>query len=170
MELQPLNYGLTESRIEKLAAIPAVPPSLPRAVNRNDSFVLLDGEWLFALDADDRGLSEGWHLGHDYQRTAHWPGTVEEHLAEAKEDAAQTSWQDTVVVWYEREFDLPPLADATADKSIFQLTFGACGYETRVWLNGMLLQTVEGEAIQLERVRPPAILRPHRCRECRSLS
>lgn len=147
MELQPLNYGLTESRIEKLPATPVASPPLPRAVNRNDSFVLLDGEWLFALDADDRGLNEGWHLGHDYQRTAHWPGTVEEHLAEAKEDAAQTSWQDTVVVWYEREFDLPPLADATADKSIFQLTFGACGYETRVWLNGTLLQTVEGEAI-----------------------
>ena len=30
---------------------------------------------------------------------------------------------------------------------MFQLTFGACGYETRVWLNGQLLTTIEGEAI-----------------------
>ncbi len=141
MELQPLNYSLTQSREE----IPSVlTPSLPRAVNRSDSFLLLDGEWQFALDADDRGLSDGWHLGHTYGRTANWPGTVEDHLAEAK-DASQTSWQDTVVVWYERNFTLPPFADGSADKSMFQLTFGACGYETRVWLNGMPLQTIEGE-------------------------
>ena len=142
MELQPLNHGLTQSREEK----PAVLPSLPRAVNRPDSFLLLDGEWQFALDADDRGISDGWHLGHNYQRTAQWPGTVEEHLAEAK-DASQTSWQDTVVVWYEREFSLPALSDLATDKSMFQLTFGACGYETRVWLNGMPLKTIEGEAM-----------------------
>ena len=142
MELQPLNHGLTQSREEK----PAVLPSLPRAVNRPDSFLLLDGEWQFALDADDRGISDGWHLGHNYQRTAQWPGTVEEHLAEAK-DASQTSWQDTVVVWYEREFSLPALSDLATDKSMFQLTFGACGYETRVWLNGIPLKTIEGEAM-----------------------
>ena len=141
MELQPLNYSLTQSREE----IPSVlTPSLPRAVNRSDSFLLLDGEWQFALDADDRGLSDGWHLGHTYGRTANWPGTVEDHLAEAK-DASQTSWQDTVVVWYERNFTLLPFADGSADKSMFQLTFGACGYETRVWLNGMPLRTIEGE-------------------------
>ena len=142
MELQSLNYSLTRSREEKPGAVSFA--SLPRAVNRTDSFLLLDGEWQFALDADDRGLSDGWHLGHNYGRMANWPGTVEDHLAEAK-DATQTSWQDTVVVWYEREFTLPILADATADKSMFQLTFGACGYETRVWLNGMPLRTIEGE-------------------------
>ena len=159
MDLQTLNHGLTQSREEKPAdrspaPSPATPPtqhqvaetpSLPRAVNRPDPFILLDGEWQFALDADDRGMSEGWHLGHDYQRTAHWPGTVEEHLAEAKDATQQTSWQDTVVVWYEREFTLPPLTGSTADKSVYQLTFGACGYETRVWLNGIPLQTIEGE-------------------------
>jgi beta-galactosidase/beta-glucuronidase len=30
---------------------------------------------------------------------------------------------------------------------MFQLTFGACGYETRVWLNGVPLRTIEGEEI-----------------------
>ena len=30
-----------------------------------------------------------------------------------------------------------------------QLTFGACGYETRVWLNATLLQTIEGEDVHL---------------------
>jgi hypothetical protein len=30
---------------------------------------------------------------------------------------------------------------------MYQLTFGACGYETRVWLNGIPLKTIEGEEI-----------------------
>jgi hypothetical protein len=30
---------------------------------------------------------------------------------------------------------------------MFQITFGACGYETRVWLNGILLRTIEGEEV-----------------------
>ncbi len=142
MELQSLNHGLTLSREEK----PAGASSLPRSVNRSDQFLLLNGEWQFALDASDHGLSEGWHLGHQYPEMASWPGTVEEHLAKAK-DESPTSWHDTVVVWYEREFTLPPLAESTADKSMFQLTFGACGYETRVWLNGIPLQTIEGETV-----------------------
>ena len=29
------------------------------------------------------------------------------------------------------------------------LTFGACGYETRVWLNGTLLDTIEGEDVHV---------------------
>jgi beta-galactosidase/beta-glucuronidase len=145
MELQTLNHGLTEFREEKSTATVPV-PSLPRAVSRSDSFFLLDGEWKFVHDIDDRGLSEGWHLGHHYERTASWPGTIETHLAEAK-DATQTSWQDTVVVWYEREFTMPAMAGLTADKSMFQLTFGACGYETRVWLNGIPLETIEGEVV-----------------------
>ena len=30
-----------------------------------------------------------------------------------------------------------------------QVTFGACGYETRVWLNGHALRTIEGEEVHL---------------------
>jgi len=30
---------------------------------------------------------------------------------------------------------------------MLQITFGACGYETRVWLNGKLLRTIEGEEV-----------------------
>ena len=32
---------------------------------------------------------------------------------------------------------------------VVQLTFGACGYETRVWLNGQPLATVEGEEVHV---------------------
>ena len=32
---------------------------------------------------------------------------------------------------------------------MLQLTFGACGYETIVWLNGQPLETIEGEPMQV---------------------
>lgn len=51
---------------------------LPRAVQRPaNAKYLLDGDWHFSLDPDDRGLTEKWYLGHPYTQTAQWPGTVE---------------------------------------------------------------------------------------------
>jgi beta-galactosidase/beta-glucuronidase len=51
-----------------------------------------------------------------------------------------------VIAWYEREFALPDAWIQMRDQ-IVQLTFGACGYETQVWLNGQSLQTIEGELV-----------------------
>ncbi len=145
--MQPLhpNHNLTESRPESIH--PQLVSSLPRAVLRPNSYVLLDGEWSFALDTDDQGLSEQWYLGHGYGRTAQWPGSVEDHLQQAHEHVQATPWHDKVVVWYEREFALPERDqnDTGVARSLFQLTFGACGYETQVWLNGQRLRTIEGE-------------------------
>ncbi|GEO05013.1 hydrolase [Adhaeribacter aerolatus] len=138
------NLALSESKEELIAPEEETNP-LPRAVLRTNSFLLLDGEWHFAYDAADRGLAEKWYLGHQYEHTASWPGSVEAHLAEAK-DHQQKAWQDDVVVWYEREFTLPE-PEEDAKQMMFQITFGACGYETRVWLNGNLLSTIEGQEI-----------------------
>lgn len=120
---------------------------LPRSIIRRNAYVLLDGEWRFDLDPEDKGLREGWHLGHRYTQTAQWPGSIEEHLASAR-DAAQhePTWGDEVVAWYEREFEVPARWIEATDR-LAQVTFGACGYETRVWLNGHLLKTVEGEEV-----------------------
>ncbi|MBD2767886.1 glycoside hydrolase family 2 [Hymenobacter sp. BT664] len=139
------NYSLSASRpAEHPAEEPENP--LPRAVLRMNNHVLLDGQWRFAHDAEDVGLREEWALGHAYEHTAHWPGSVEEHLAQARGEQGATAWQDQVVVWYEREFSLPEVAEPQV-RSLLQLTFGACGYETRVWLNGQLLRTIEGEDV-----------------------
>ena len=120
---------------------------LPRAVTRRNFFELLDGEWLFDLDLEDKGLEAGWHLGHEYSRTAVWPGSIEAHMASARELQQEAPrWQDTVVAWYEREFSLPDSARLPA-KCMYQITFGACGYETRVWLNGQPLSTIEGDQV-----------------------
>ncbi|HZG68367.1 MAG TPA: glycoside hydrolase family 2 TIM barrel-domain containing protein, partial [Herpetosiphonaceae bacterium] len=112
---------------------------LPRTIARTGETLLLDGMWDFELDLHNRGLEEHWEHGHVYAGQAHWPGSLESQIEEGRD----LPWEDEIVAWYERHFELPP---AWAGELV-QVTFGAVGYETRVWLNGALLPTVEGEFI-----------------------
>lgn len=122
---------------------------LPRSIARTTGHLLLDGEWSFAFDHDDRGLRERWWMGRTFTETARWPGTIEARMAQGHEAQAQpTTGQDEVVAWYERAFAVPP-AWLTDPACVAQLTFGACGYETRVWLNGHPLRTIEGEEVHV---------------------
>ena len=147
MDVTHPNYGLTESLEEAFATKESLNP-LPRAVLRPNSYVLLDGEWKFAIDLEDVGIKDGWYNGHAYPATAHWPGSIEEHMLAAKDaQSGASTWDEKVIAWYEREFPLPLKAEDGVPDSLFQLTFGACGYETQVWLNGILLNTIEGESI-----------------------
>ena len=144
MELLQPNYGLANSQQETLTD----ENPLPRAVLRQNSFVLLDGEWRFAVDREDKGLHDSWHLGHHYEYTASWPGSIEKHMEEAKLQEGTTAWQDKIVAWYEKEFTLPD--QLTPETHLmWQLTFGACGYETWVWVNGVLIKTIEGELVHM---------------------
>jgi beta-galactosidase/beta-glucuronidase len=138
------EFGLTRKG-EATALKPYLNP-LPRSVVRRNAFELLDGEWRFELDSENRGLTHRWYLGHDYSGTAHWPGTIEAQIAaghEVQQENPATGNGD-VVAWYEREFEVPDEWIAARESEV-QITFGACGYETRVWLNGVPLRTVEGE-------------------------
>src|SRR5215204_2864089 len=122
---------------------------VPRSILRRTAFELLDGEWRFELDAENRGLNERWHIRHDYTQNAHFPGSIESHLLAAQNvESAHSLYSDSdeIIAWYEREFTVPADWSVEADK-ITQLTFGACGYETRVWLNGIQLKTIEGEEV-----------------------
>jgi hypothetical protein len=125
------NFGLSESKPN--LTLEEFTNPLPRTVLRPNTYMLLDGEWQFGYDAEDCGLEENWQLGHTYEHTAQWPGNVEMHIAQAKGQQQAYGWQDEVVVWYEREFPRPEMA-AELQHTMFQITFGACGYETRVWL------------------------------------
>ena len=138
------NYGLSKSREDLHDDESLISNPIPRAVMRPNTAVLLDGAWRFAIDAEDRGMRDGWHLGHQYGDSADWPGSIEEHIAKAKGEVNQNTWQDKVVVWYERDFPLPE-REGGKSCDMLQLTFGACGYETRVWLNGLPLKTINGE-------------------------
>ena len=145
MNMKPVhtNYGSSRSKEESFEK-EVFSDNLPRAVIRPNEYILLDGEWKFEVDSQDLGMSESWFAEHKFSQTAHWPGSVEAHLANLKQELS--SWKDNIIVWYEREFDLPkPLNEEEPGNSILQLTFGACGYQTRVWLNGRLLSTIEGE-------------------------
>jgi len=106
MVLQHPNYSTSKSVEEALAEDNFINP-LPRAVIRSNSPVLLDGEWYFAIDAEDKGLQEGWYSGHKYDNIVNWPGTIEEHMAAANNQPLPAAWQDKVVAWYERQFPLP---------------------------------------------------------------
>jgi beta-galactosidase/beta-glucuronidase len=142
-QLHP-NYGLTRSKQEGSADEEFINP-LPRAVLRTNTVILLDGEWRFELDTYDRGIIDGWHLDHHYTDTTQWPGSIETQMAKTG-----NHWEDKVVAWYERDFPLPELVNGNGNPhSLLQLTFGACGYETRVWLNGILLCTIEGEEVHI---------------------
>ncbi|HUR10670.1 MAG TPA: glycoside hydrolase family 2 TIM barrel-domain containing protein [Flavitalea sp.] len=142
--VQQPNYGLAKSKEEKEDELMN---SLPRAVFRRNSHMLLDGEWNFAIDKDDKGIQEQWFIEHKFSDIASWPGSIESHMSRLKGAAQVKSWQDKVVAWYEREFSLPEETDN--GHSMWQLTFGACGYETQVWLNGIPLKTIEGEDVHV---------------------
>jgi beta-galactosidase/beta-glucuronidase len=145
MEATHPNYGLANTKEEGTNGSTYENP-LPRAVIRPNSYTLLDGEWKFAVDNEDKGLAETWYVQHDYKDTATWPGSIEDHMAAAKHILPEKkTWRDKVVAWYEREFPLPVKDDDP--RLMLQLTFGACGYETQVWLNGTLLKTIEGEEV-----------------------
>jgi beta-galactosidase/beta-glucuronidase len=146
------NLSSTHILEEQHPYAPPLENPLPRAVTRHNYFELLDGEWRFDLDLDDKGISEGWPLGHEYSKKATWPGSIEHHMAAAKAEQKEQQeqndrpWQDKVIAWYERDFKLPDRSKFP-ERSMFQITFGACGYETRVWLNGHPLSTIDGAAI-----------------------
>lgn len=148
MKKQPKNpdYQLTQDRQAAMAVRSYLNP-LPRSIMRSGEYELLDGEWRFELDLEDKGLREHWYLGHAYTQTAIWPRSVEEHLAAGQDYQQKTRpWHDKVVAWYERDFYIPEHWINTAT-NLVQVTFGACGYETRVWFNGHPLTTLEGEEV-----------------------
>jgi hypothetical protein len=146
METHHPNYSTSKSKEAWYSDDHFINP-LPRAVMRPNTPILLDGDWKFSLDNDDKGREESWFLGHHYNDTIHWPGSIEQHIAAARGLKDAHSWENKVVAWYEREFPMPQMENGGDEHSMLQLTFGACGYETQVWLNGNLLRTIEGEEI-----------------------
>ncbi|MEJ7661195.1 MAG: hypothetical protein WKG07_17090 [Hymenobacter sp.] len=125
---------------------------LPRAVLRPGHHFLLDGTWRFAIDLDDVGLTEDWEQGYDYRLEAHsGPARLRPTWPPPTPMARTASGKTKVVAWYEREFTLPEVAENN-NRTLFQLTFGACGYETRVWLNGQPAAHHRGRGRALRRV------------------
>ena len=60
------NYDFQLDQNDAIVILDDINP-LPRSVVRRTPFSLLDGEWRFALDLENRGLAENWHVEHDYE-------------------------------------------------------------------------------------------------------
>ncbi|HLM60111.1 MAG TPA: beta galactosidase jelly roll domain-containing protein, partial [Pyrinomonadaceae bacterium] len=113
------------------------------------------------------GLKKKWFIKHNYTITANFPGSIESYFAavqDLKEESNLYQNSDDVIAWYERDFSIPE--EWINQGKLTQLTFGACGYETRVWLNGVQLKTIEGEKAHFGEYTsfsyelPPEILQP----------
>ena len=118
-------------------------PEYPRPQFRRPDWTNLNGEWAFAFDDEDAGLSLGRHsispedLGSERSPlnsriTVHF--CYQSRLS-GIEDA---SFHD--VVWYARTFDSRP----TLGDERLLLQFGAVDYRATVWVNGTQVATHEG--------------------------
>ena len=161
------NYNQTLDAHETVNVVAEQSNPLPRSILRREAFLLLDGDWRFTLDGEDEGLRQQWFVKHNYTVTANFPGSIESYFAAVqgvKADSDLYAQNDEVIAWYERDFTVP--AEWNQADKLTQLTFGACGYETRVWLNGSPLKTIEGEEIHFGEYNsfsyelPPNLLLP----------
>jgi beta-galactosidase/beta-glucuronidase len=118
-------------------------PEYPRPQFRRVEWMNLNGEWWFAFDDANVGLSKGWHAveggdpgGGEYpfDRSISVPFCYQSESS----GIGDTSFHD--VVWYARAFDAPSLGDG--DRLL--LHFGAVDYRADVWVNGVHVASHEG--------------------------
>src|SRR5579859_2868763 len=119
-------------------------PEYPRPHFRRDRWVNLNGEWQFAFDDHDAGLTDGWHHtlaeqllsgSHVFGRRILVPFCFQASLS----GIGDPSIHD--VVWYARIFD-PPVLDSRTECLL--LHFGAVDYRATVWVNGAQVAQHEG--------------------------
>ncbi len=106
-------------------------PEHPDPQRYRQSWLNLNGQWDFAIDAGRNGLGAGW------QGTNRWPGqgaiTVPFCPESKLSGVGHTDFM--AAVWYRRTFRLP----ADWQGSRVRLHFGAVDFDCRVWVNGVLL-------------------------------
>ncbi len=108
-------------------------PEHPRPDFQRELWQNLNGEWAFAFDPADEGISEGWNEGgEDFDRTIMVPFPWGSELSGLGDEAD--------IGWYQREITVDP---AWQGKRIF-LTVGASDWETSIWLDGSLLGKHQG--------------------------
>ena len=86
----------------------------------------LNGEWEFAFDDADEGLSLGWYDGRTLPLRITVPFAYQTKLSGIHDTSIHE------VVWYARSFELP---DEFSTRDLL-LTFGAVDYASTVWING----------------------------------
>ncbi len=101
------------------------------------SWISLNGQWDFAFDDSNQGLSQHWNSSLPNSRTINVPYCFESQLS---------GIQDTTfhpIFWYGRSFEVPK----TWTGKHLLLHFGAVDYRASVWLNGHFLGSHEGGGV-----------------------
>jgi beta-galactosidase/beta-glucuronidase len=107
----------------------------PRPQLTRDRWRSLDGQWQFAYDDADVGLSEGWtQREQPFQRTIRVPFPPESEASGVGDRGRHP------VLWYRLVFEVAP--DEREGRLL--LHFGAVDYAAEVWLNGRLAVRHEG--------------------------
>ena len=86
----------------------------------------LNGEWEFAFDDADEGLSLGWYDGRTLPLRIKVPFAYQTKLSGINDKTIHE------VVWYARSFELP---DEFSKRDLL-LNFGAVDYASTIWVNG----------------------------------
>jgi beta-galactosidase/beta-glucuronidase len=95
----------------------------------------LNGEWSFAFDDRDQGLSQGWmKQSEHFDKRIVVPFPFQSSLSGIGDPAPHP------VIWYRRSFQTP--ADWSARRVL--LHFGAVDYQATVWVNGQFAGSHEG--------------------------
>ncbi|WP_260857342.1 glycoside hydrolase family 2 protein [Microbacterium sp. 1.5R] len=108
---------------------PASLDSYPRPQLRRPQWHSLDGEWRFAYDDAEIGMSEKWFRHGDLGRTIVVPYPPESALSGIGDPSYHP------VVWYARTLSAEETARHDADARMV-LHFGAVDYAATVWING----------------------------------
>ena len=117
-------------------------PDYPRPQFRRDRWTNLNGEWRFAFDDRDEGLTEAWYetdFGDQEGDTPFDRRIIVPYCYQASlSSIGETAFHD--VVWYARAFD-PPSLEASERLLVH---FGAVDYRATVWVNGVQVTQHEG--------------------------
>ncbi|WP_307362077.1 glycoside hydrolase family 2 protein [Microbacterium murale] len=111
----------------------------PRPQLVRSSFLEIDGEWGFAHDDQNAGVSEVWFDGRALPRSIRVPFPPESKAS----GIADTGYHP--VVWYRRELtaaDLEQVGHVQGQRLLVH--FGAVDYRARVWLDGHVVGEHEG--------------------------
>ena len=96
----------------------------PQFVRRR--WLNLNGEWEFAFDDSDQGVTQGWAERRKFEKKIIVPFAYQTELSGINDKSIHE------VLWYAREFEVP----SDWEGMDVLLHFGAVDYRTVVWING----------------------------------
>jgi beta-galactosidase/beta-glucuronidase len=115
-------------------------PEHPRPQFVRDEWVNLNGEWEFAFDDADEGVSLGWHDGRPLDGRIVVPFPYQSPLSGINDKSIHER------VWYARGFEVKP---EWKGRDLL-LHFGAVDYRATVWVNGQEVGHNQGGHVPFE--------------------